>query len=64
MAAGFAGWAFLVQRDSQEKVQCTQSLPLKYYCTLASSRGVSIMALDVEAAAPAINTRLQQYITN
>ena len=46
------------------KVQCTQSLPLKYYCTLASSKGVSIMALDVEAAAPAINTRLQQYITN
>ena len=34
------------------------------YChcasTLASSRGVSIMALVVEAAAPAINTRLQK----
>ena len=28
--------------------------------TLASSRGVSIMALAVEAAAPAINTRLQK----
>ena len=61
MAAVFAGWAYLVQRDSQGKYNA-HNLYLSNIIvhTLASSRGVSIMALDVEAAAPAINTRLQQ----